>query len=304
MHCLVVDLDSRLAAGETLPTLPPWHVQENKWRAARYGLDAIVITDAASHERLVTDDLADLVERLAPVADRLGCAKELATVADIPRRGASYQRQRAVAEATGGDLVAVVELDCGSASCAPSSAERGSVAALGRDHLEPDAEQPDRALTLARVEALEQRHRGLLEHRRVVGRRRQREAAVDGDERGAAAPARVVGAAASVDSSWSRPVIISRSTTTERSCARIASAASTSERSTRPVASATISSAGRAATLIRLAASSSATTSVASARSKASRGWTWAPAVGGPPARQAVSARRPRECWRRPGGAQ
>jgi carboxylate-amine ligase len=109
MHCLVVDLDTRLAAGETLPTMPPWHVQENKWRAARYGLDAIVITDAASSERLVTDDLADLLERLAPVADRLGCAKELASVADIPRRGASYQRQRAVAQAAGGDLVAVVD---------------------------------------------------------------------------------------------------------------------------------------------------------------------------------------------------
>lgn len=109
MHCLVVDLDTRLAAGETLPTMPPWHVQENKWRAARYGLDAIVITDAASHERLVTDDLADLLERLAPVADRLGCAEELAAVADIPRRGASYQRQRAVAEAHDGDLVAVVD---------------------------------------------------------------------------------------------------------------------------------------------------------------------------------------------------
>lgn len=109
MHCLVVDLDTRLAAGETLPTLPPWHVQENKWRAARYGLDAIIITDAASQERLVTDDLADLLERLAPVADRLGCSAELASVADIPARGASYQRQRAVAEQTDGDLVAVVD---------------------------------------------------------------------------------------------------------------------------------------------------------------------------------------------------
>ena len=107
VHCLVVDLDTRMAAGEELPTLPPWHVQENKWRAARYGLDAIGITDAASHERLVTDDLADLLDRLAPVADRLGCAAELASVADIPRRGASYQRQRAVAAE--GDLVAVVD---------------------------------------------------------------------------------------------------------------------------------------------------------------------------------------------------
>ena len=109
MHCLVVDLDTRLAAGEELPTMPPWHVQENKWRAARYGLDAIVVLDANSQERLVTDDLADVVERLAPVADRLGCADELALVADMPARGASYQRQRAVAERTGGDLVAVVD---------------------------------------------------------------------------------------------------------------------------------------------------------------------------------------------------
>lgn len=109
MHCLVVDLDTRLAAGETLPTMPPWHHQENKWRAARYGLDAIVVTNAACDERLVTDDLADLVERLAPVAERLGCSEELASVADIPRRGASYQRQRAVAAEHDGDLVAVVD---------------------------------------------------------------------------------------------------------------------------------------------------------------------------------------------------
>ena len=109
MHCLVVDLDTRLAAGETLPTLPPWHVQENKWRAARYGLDAIVIVDDRSAERLVTDDLADLLVRLEPVAERLGCSAELAGVAEIPVRGASYQRQRAVAERTGHDLVAVVD---------------------------------------------------------------------------------------------------------------------------------------------------------------------------------------------------
>ncbi|MBA8804717.1 carboxylate-amine ligase [Nocardioides ginsengisegetis] len=109
MHCLVVDLDTRLAAGETLPTMPPWHVQENKWRAARYGLDAIVVLDAANTERLVTEDLAELLVRLEPVADRLGCLDELASVAAIPERGASYQRQRAVAAATGGDLVAVVD---------------------------------------------------------------------------------------------------------------------------------------------------------------------------------------------------
>jgi glutamate---cysteine ligase / carboxylate-amine ligase len=109
IHCLVVDLSTRLDAGETLPSMPPWFVQENKWRAARYGLDAVIILDGAGNERLVTEDLEDLLVRLAPVADRLGCAAELDAVREIPRQGASYQRQRQVAEATGGDLVAVVD---------------------------------------------------------------------------------------------------------------------------------------------------------------------------------------------------
>jgi carboxylate-amine ligase len=107
-HCLVVDLDRRLDDGQTLPTLPPWHVQENKWRSARYGLDAEIILDAANRERLVTDDLADVLERLTPVARALGCVAELASVQDLIRGGASYQRQRAVAAAHGGDLRAVV----------------------------------------------------------------------------------------------------------------------------------------------------------------------------------------------------
>ena len=109
MHCLVVDLDTRLAAGEQLPALPPWHVQENKWRAARYGTDAIIILDADNHERLMTDDLHVLLDRLTPVARRLGCEEELRAVADIPRNGASYERQRRVMHAHDGDLVAVVD---------------------------------------------------------------------------------------------------------------------------------------------------------------------------------------------------
>lgn len=108
-HCLVVDLSDRLDRGEKLPHLPPWHVQENKWRAARYGLDAWIILDEHSNERLMQDDLHELVEHLAPVAERLGCAAELALVEEIPRRGASYQRQREVAARTNGDLVAVVD---------------------------------------------------------------------------------------------------------------------------------------------------------------------------------------------------
>lgn len=107
-HCLVVDLSRRLDAGEELPEMAPWLVQENKWRAARYGLDAIIIQNSACDERLVTDDLAELLVRLRPVAEDLQCTEELAAVEPIVERGASYQRQRAV-HARAGDLRAVVD---------------------------------------------------------------------------------------------------------------------------------------------------------------------------------------------------
>ncbi|WET81901.1 glutamate--cysteine ligase [Amycolatopsis sp. QT-25] len=107
-QCLVDDFNSRLEDGEILPTLPPWHVQENKWRAARYGVDAIVILDAAGNERLVTDDTYDLLDRLEPVARRLDCVDELRSVETILAYGPSYLRQRAVAKQYNGSLRAVV----------------------------------------------------------------------------------------------------------------------------------------------------------------------------------------------------
>ncbi|GAB2640627.1 glutamate--cysteine ligase [Gordonia jinhuaensis] len=107
IHCLVVDLDHRIDAGETLPNMAPWLVQENKWRAARYGLEAVVILDSDLTEELVTEDLERLLVRLEPVAQELHCADELAAVADIPRRRGAYQRQHEV-YARAGDLRAVV----------------------------------------------------------------------------------------------------------------------------------------------------------------------------------------------------
>ncbi|WP_354234032.1 glutamate--cysteine ligase [Arthrobacter sp. UYEF3] len=107
-QCLVDDFSTTLEHGGSIPTMPPWHVQENKWRAARYGLDAIIILDAAGNEQLVTDHIRETVARLEPVAVKLGCSAELADVLKIIERGAGYQRQRRVAAEHGGDLRAVV----------------------------------------------------------------------------------------------------------------------------------------------------------------------------------------------------
>ncbi len=108
VQCLVEDLSRMLDRGEDIPQMQPWFVRENKWRAARYGMDAIIIQNAAGDECHVREDTTRLLERLEPVAADLGCLDELRDVASILDRGASYQRQQAVAEEHGGSLKAVV----------------------------------------------------------------------------------------------------------------------------------------------------------------------------------------------------
>jgi carboxylate-amine ligase len=107
-QCLVADMSQQLDAGRHIPVMSPWFRVENKWRAARYGLDAIIILDSAGNEKLVTEHLADELTRLSPLARRLGCEQELADVWKIVTEGAGYQRQRRCAEANGGDLREVV----------------------------------------------------------------------------------------------------------------------------------------------------------------------------------------------------
>lgn len=97
-QCIAEFTVRELDEGRELVTLEPWFVKENKWRAARYGLDAEVITSEHHHRvRPLRDHLDGWLERLTPVAADLDCAQELAFAAELARRGPSYERQRAVA---------------------------------------------------------------------------------------------------------------------------------------------------------------------------------------------------------------
>lgn len=105
---LVTLFDQQLDRGYKLPRPAAWVVRDNKWRATRYGLDAIVITDDSGATAPLRDDLYELIRELKPVADRLGCAKELSVVGDVLEFGAPYERQRAI-RAEGGTLENIVE---------------------------------------------------------------------------------------------------------------------------------------------------------------------------------------------------
>ena len=107
-QCLVDTFDREIDKGYTLPKPRRWVVQENKWRAARYGLDASIIVGEDSVQP-VREALRELVQDMRPTADRLGCSGELDLVEQVLQGGASYARQRAMAAASGGDLLAVVD---------------------------------------------------------------------------------------------------------------------------------------------------------------------------------------------------
>ncbi len=100
-HCLVVYYDRLIDAAEPLPTLQPWHVAENKWRGARYGMDALVITSRETDEAWVKDELVEMVDELSPIARELGCVNELKLIHEIIDGGAGYERQRRLFKETG-----------------------------------------------------------------------------------------------------------------------------------------------------------------------------------------------------------
>jgi len=105
---LVEDLSARLDRGEALPSARDWVVRENKWLAARSGLEADMIVDDRGTLRPMRDVVTELVQTLAPTADRLGCARELDDIHHILDVGPGYLRQRRIV-AAGGTLVDVVD---------------------------------------------------------------------------------------------------------------------------------------------------------------------------------------------------
>jgi carboxylate-amine ligase len=99
IQAMVKELAEHFEAGKQLTRYPHQMVDENKWLAARHGLDGELV-DLPSRERVQTRELARrLLDRLRPHAEQLGSAAELAGVEDLLARGNGAARQLVVHEA-------------------------------------------------------------------------------------------------------------------------------------------------------------------------------------------------------------
>ncbi|MDQ4098584.1 MAG: glutamate--cysteine ligase [Actinomycetota bacterium] len=107
-QCVVHWLDCRIDGGEPLAIPRDWTVRQNKWRAARHGLEASIIADEDGRQVPLPEAVADVVRELGPTAHELGCTDELAQILEILDTGPSYLRQRQIV-ADGGTLADVVD---------------------------------------------------------------------------------------------------------------------------------------------------------------------------------------------------
>jgi carboxylate-amine ligase len=71
-------------------------IEENRWRAKRYGTDAEIIDEAAGTARGFLDALDAMLALIAPDAEALGCEREIAHLRAIVRNGTSAHHQLAV----------------------------------------------------------------------------------------------------------------------------------------------------------------------------------------------------------------
>ncbi|HEX9670394.1 MAG TPA: carboxylate-amine ligase [Thermoanaerobaculia bacterium] len=83
-------------------------INENKWRAARYGISGKLIDFGRQAEVPTVDLIHELLEFVDDVADELGSRKELAYIEEILRGGTGADRQLAAWQRTN-DMKAVVD---------------------------------------------------------------------------------------------------------------------------------------------------------------------------------------------------
>lgn len=110
IHALVVHLCALYDKG-ALPEMPLRQlVEENKWHAARHGLDGRFIDYYSPKTIGIRDAIRSLVDSLRDTADSLGTRSHLHKVEEIMQRGTSAHQQRETYRRTGSLKQVIIDL--------------------------------------------------------------------------------------------------------------------------------------------------------------------------------------------------
>ena len=109
MQAIVVKLHKLRAQNVTFRSYPRRLIDENRWRAARYGLDGKMIDFGRGCEKDERELLHELLEFISTEVDELGLHREVEHIETIMREGTGADRQLKAWENSRGDLKAVVD---------------------------------------------------------------------------------------------------------------------------------------------------------------------------------------------------
>jgi glutamate---cysteine ligase / carboxylate-amine ligase len=105
IHALIAWLAERHAEGGRVGSPPRWRIEENRWSAARHGVEGRMADLVSGARQPTRERLRRLLERLGPVSEDLGSADLLANARDLVEANGAV-RQREVARAQGVERVA------------------------------------------------------------------------------------------------------------------------------------------------------------------------------------------------------
>jgi carboxylate-amine ligase len=96
VRALCARLADQFDAGVPVPAPPSWRIAENRWSAARDGIEGTLADLSSGEPRPTRQRLSELVDDITPYAQRLGCSEQLRYTKDlIEGNGALRQREAA-----------------------------------------------------------------------------------------------------------------------------------------------------------------------------------------------------------------
>ena len=92
VQCLVHAISEQVEEGTYQLDYHPMMVQQNKWRATRFGADARLVLGQSYEQASLAETVTKLVQRMEQYAVKLGCLDELRSVIDIPAATGARQQ--------------------------------------------------------------------------------------------------------------------------------------------------------------------------------------------------------------------
>ncbi|MCA9050753.1 MAG: glutamate--cysteine ligase, partial [Planctomycetaceae bacterium] len=98
VQCLVRSISAEIDEGTYQSEYHPMMVQQNKWRAIRFGADARLVSTKDFQPRTVQSVTDGLIRDLQPIASELSCSAELEFLRTMPESNGAHRQLQVFAE--------------------------------------------------------------------------------------------------------------------------------------------------------------------------------------------------------------